>query len=64
MFSQRRDLPAGTSVMMIDAKQSGKIIDEVDPSALAVTIAATMESELNAAKVAQNPDKLHYSGKY
>ena len=63
MFSQRRDLPAGTSVMMIDAKQSGKIIDEVDPSALAVTIAATMEGALNAAKVAQNLDKLHYCGR-
>jgi TetR/AcrR family transcriptional repressor of nem operon len=46
--------------LMIDAKQSGKIIDEVDPYTLAVTIAATMEGALNAAKVAHNLDKLHY----
>jgi TetR/AcrR family transcriptional repressor of nem operon len=49
--------------LMIDAKQSGKIIDEVDPYTLAVTIAATMEGALNAAKVAHNLDKLHYCGR-
>jgi TetR/AcrR family transcriptional repressor of nem operon len=48
--------------VMIKAKNSGLIIDEVDPYTLAVTIAATMEGALNAAKVAQNLDKLYYCG--
>lgn len=38
------------------------IIDTVDPDSLAVTIAATMEGALNAAKVAQSLDKLQACG--
>jgi len=49
--------------MMIDAKQSGETFDEVDPYTLALSIAVTMEGALNAAKVAQNKDKLHYCGR-
>ena len=48
---------------MIDAKKSGKTIDEVDPSMLALTVEATMEDALNSPKVAQNLDKLHYYGR-
>ena len=48
---------------MIDAKKSGKTIDEVDPSMLALTVEATMEDALNSPKVGQNLDKLHYCGR-
>ena len=48
--------------VMTEAKQSGHIIDGCDPRILAVTIAATMEGALNAAKVSQNLDKLHFCG--
>ena len=44
------------------ARDAGTIIDDVDPDALAVTIAATLEGCLNAAKVAQNLDKLMQCG--
>ena len=49
--------------VMTEAKNSGKLIDEVEPYTLAVTVAATMEGALNVAKVAQNLDKLHYCGR-
>lgn len=49
--------------VMTEAKNSGNLIDEVEPYTLAVTIAATMEGALNAAKVAQNLDKLHQCGR-
>jgi AcrR family transcriptional regulator len=48
--------------VMAQAKQSGHIIEECDPYTLAVTIVATMEGALNAAKVAQSLDKLYYCG--
>jgi len=48
--------------LMTGAKHSGHIIDEADPYTLAVTIVATMEGALNAAKVAQSLDKLYYCG--
>jgi TetR/AcrR family transcriptional repressor of nem operon len=48
--------------VMTEAKQSGQIIDTADPYTLAVTIVATMEGALNAAKVAQSLDKLYYCG--
>lgn len=48
--------------VMTQAKQSGHIIEECDPYTLAVTIVATMEGALNAAKVAQSLDKLYYCG--
>ena len=48
--------------VMSQAKESGQIIDEADPYTLAVTIAATMEGAINAAKVAQDLDKLYYCG--
>jgi TetR/AcrR family transcriptional repressor of nem operon len=48
--------------VMAEAKNSGKLIDEVEPYTLAVTVAATMEGALNVAKVAQNLDKLHHCG--
>ena len=48
--------------VMTGAKKSGQIIDEVDPYTLAVTIVATMEGALSAAKVAQNLDKLYHAG--
>jgi len=48
--------------VMTEAKRSGHIIDDCDPRILAVTIAATMEGALNAAKVSQNLDKLHFCG--
>ncbi len=48
--------------VMSEAKKSGQIIDEADPYTLAVTIAATMEGAINAAKVAQDLDKLYYCG--
>ena len=43
---------------MVRAKQANQIIDEVDPTTLAMTLVAIMEGALNAAKVAQNLDKL------
>ena len=43
---------------MVRAKQANQIIDEVDPDTLAMTLVAIMEGALNAAKVAQNLDKL------
>lgn len=48
--------------VMDKAKKAGQIIDEADPYTLAVTIAATMEGAINAAKVAQDLDKLYYCG--
>ena len=48
--------------VLIEAKQDGLIIDEVDPYTMAVTIAAIMEGSLSAAKVAQNLDKLYLCG--
>ena len=48
--------------IMTEAKNAGKLIDEVEPYTLAVTVAATMEGALNAAKVAQNLDKLYHCG--
>jgi TetR/AcrR family transcriptional repressor of nem operon len=48
--------------VMSKAKNAGQIIDEADPYTLAVTIAATMEGAINAAKVAQDLDKLYYCG--
>jgi AcrR family transcriptional regulator len=48
--------------VMSKAKESGQISDEADPYTLAVTIAATMEGAINAAKVAQDLDKLYYCG--
>ena len=44
------------------AKQANQIIDEVDPETLAMTLVAIMEGALNAAKVAQNLDKLQLCG--
>ena len=43
---------------MARAKQANQIIDEVDPDTVAMTLVAIMEGALNAAKVAQNLDKL------
>jgi AcrR family transcriptional regulator len=43
---------------MVQAKQANQIIDAVDPDQLAVTLVATMEGALSAAKVAQSLDKL------
>ena len=43
---------------MARAKQTNQIIDEVDPDTVAMTLVAIMEGALNAAKVAQNLDKL------
>lgn len=47
---------------MARAKQENQIIDAVDPDTLAMTLVAIMEGALNAAKVAQNLDKLHLCG--
>lgn len=44
------------------AKNRGQIIDEVDPCAMSVTIAAIMEGSLNAAKVSQSLEKLYLCG--
>ncbi len=44
------------------ARQRGLILDDVDPYTAAVTIVATMEGALNAAKVAQDLDKLYCCG--
>jgi len=44
------------------AKRDGRIIETVDPHAMAVTIAAIMEGALCASKVAQNMDKMHQCG--
>ena len=49
--------------VMDKARKAGQIIDEADPYTLAVTIAATMEGAINAAKVAQDLDKLYYCGR-
>ncbi len=48
--------------VLVQAKQDGLIIDEVDPYSMAVTMAAIMEGSLSAAKVSQNLDKLHHCG--
>jgi len=48
--------------VMTEAKKTGKLIDDVDPYTIAVTVAATMEGALNAAKVAQSLDKLYHCG--
>lgn len=45
-----------------NAQCKGLIIDSIDPYAMAVTIAAIMEGSLNAAKVAQDLDKLRQCG--
>ncbi len=44
------------------ARDTGVMIEDVDPDALAVMIAATLEGSLSAAKVAQNLDKLKQTG--
>lgn len=44
------------------AKRDGFIIDTVEPYSLAVTMAATLEGSLTAAKVARNLDKLYHCG--
>jgi len=48
--------------VMTRAKTDGLIIDEVEPYTLAVTLAATMEGSLTAAKVARNLDKVYRCG--
>ncbi len=48
--------------VLTKARADGLIIDEIDPYAMAVTMAAIMEGSLSAAKVAQSLDKLHYCG--
>ena len=45
------------------ARDSGQIIEKVDPEALAVMIAATLEGSLSAAKVDQDLSKLMQCGK-
>ena len=46
--------------VLLRAREDDLILDDVDPYAMAVTIAAVMEGCLHAAKVAQNLDKLHH----
>ncbi len=48
--------------VLVNAKQEGLIIDEVDPYTMAVTMAAIMEGGLSAAKVSQNLDRLYQCG--
>ena len=48
--------------LMIEAKTSGHIIDQVDPEALAIMIVATMEGSIVAAKVSQDLNKLYLCG--
>ena len=48
--------------LMVEAKNSGYIGDEIDPEALAVMIVATMEGSIVAAKVSQNLNKLYLCG--
>ena len=49
--------------LMIEAKTSGHIIDQVDPEALAIMIVATMEGSIVAAKVSQDLNKLYLCGR-
>jgi AcrR family transcriptional regulator len=49
--------------VMTRAKSEGLIIDEVEPYTLAVTLAATMEGSLTAAKVARSLDKVYHCGR-
>ncbi|MFT5505422.1 MAG: TetR/AcrR family transcriptional repressor of nem operon [Gammaproteobacteria bacterium] len=44
------------------AQENQLIIDGIDPYSLAITMAATLEGCLNAAKVGQSLDKLHHCG--
>lgn len=44
------------------ALESNQVRDDIDPYTVAVTIVATMEGAINAAKVAQNLDKLYLCG--
>ncbi|MCH8176679.1 MAG: TetR/AcrR family transcriptional regulator [Proteobacteria bacterium] len=48
--------------LMIEAKKSGHIIEQIDPEALAVMIVATLEGSIVAAKVAQDLNKLYLCG--
>ncbi|MEE8366654.1 MAG: TetR/AcrR family transcriptional regulator [Gammaproteobacteria bacterium] len=48
--------------LMIEAKNSGHIIDQIDPEALAVMIVATLEGSIVAAKVSQDLNKLYLCG--
>jgi len=48
--------------MLTRAQQDGVIIDEVDPSTMAVIMVAIMEGSLNAAKVSRDLGKLHQGG--
>ncbi len=48
--------------VMCKAAEQGLISTDIDPEVLAVTIAAAMEGSLNAAKVAQDLNKLHQCG--
>ncbi len=48
--------------VLIQARQNGLIIDEVDPYTMAVTMAAILEGSLSAAKVSRNLDKLYHCG--
>ncbi len=49
--------------LMIEAKSSGQLIEQVDPEALAIMIVATMEGSILAAKVSQDLNKLYLCGR-
>ena len=53
---------ASIAAVLRRAQQNGQIQPQIDPDAMAVTIAAIMEGGLNAAKLAQDLDKLHQCG--
>ncbi len=44
------------------ARENGQLRDDIDPDTVAMMIVATMEGAINAAKVAQNMDKLYLCG--
>lgn len=44
------------------ALKNDQVLDDIDPYTVAVTIVATMEGAINAAKVAQSLDKLYLCG--
>lgn len=48
--------------LLSKARDDGLIIEDVDPHAMAVTMAAIMEGSLSAAKVSRNLDKLYQGG--
>ncbi|MFV2032028.1 MAG: TetR family transcriptional regulator C-terminal domain-containing protein [Gammaproteobacteria bacterium] len=48
--------------LMVEAKNSGQINDQIDPEALAAMIVATLEGSIIAAKVAQDLDRLYLCG--